>query len=165
MIHQQRAHERICFERLMASLENKNIPSQQLLFPQNISFSASDFQVVQSLMPQLREMGFDIDEFGTHEVVVNGIPLTLESNDIQVVLDQLIENEKDFRGNEKEDHLQKMAQILAKVSAIKIGKKMEQEEMHHLVDELFACSSPYVSLNGKPVIINLNLEDIDKSFN
>ncbi len=165
MIHQQRAHERICYERLMESLESKNIPSQQLLFPQNLNFSAADFQIVESLMPQLREMGFDIDEFGNHEVVVNGIPLVLESSDIRLVLEQLIENEKDFRGNKKEDHLGKMAQVLAKVSAIKIGKKMEQEEMHHLVDELFACSSPYVSLAGKPVIVNLHLEDIDKSFN
>ncbi|MEQ9262825.1 MAG: DNA mismatch repair endonuclease MutL [Owenweeksia sp.] len=165
MIHQQRAHERISFERLMVSLENKNIPSQQLLFPQNLSFTSSDFQVMQALMPQLREMGFDIDEFGSQEVVVNGIPLALESNNIQLVFEELIENEKDFRGNERQDHLQKMARILAKVSAIKVGKKMEQEEMHHLVDELFACSSPYVSLTGKPVIVNLNLEDIDKSFN
>ena len=54
---------------------------------------------------------------------------------------------------------------MAKVSALKTGKKMEQREMQQLVDELFACLSPNISLGGKAVIVNLGLADIDKSFN
>lgn len=165
MIHLQRAHERILFEKFSESLQNRNIASQQLLFPQNISFSPSDFELIKNIMPQLREMGFDVDEFGRSELIINGIPLALEASSLNSVFEKLLEDQKDFKGLDKDEHTQRIAQIMAKVSAIKIGKKMEQQEMRHLIDELFACSSPYVSLNGKAVIINLNLEDIDKSFN
>lgn len=165
VIHQQRAHERIMYERFLNALESKNIPSQQLLFPQNINFASGDFQIVQALMPRLREMGFDLDEFGKNEVIINGIPLALENQDITTVFESLIEGEKDFKSDNEKSHLDNIARTMAKVSAIKIGKKLERDEMHHLVDELFACTSPYVNPAGKAVIVNLNLEDIDKSFN
>lgn len=165
MIHQQRAHERILFERIAQSLENKNIPSQQLLFPQNINFSASDYQMILELLPSLREVGFDIDEFGQNEVIINGIPLYLDSNLVKDVLERLLEDEKDYKtGGASQTH-ETLASTLAKVSAIKTGTTLNPQEMRKLVDELFACQMPYVSLGGKPVVVNLNLEDIDKSFN
>ncbi|WP_417592070.1 DNA mismatch repair endonuclease MutL [Owenweeksia hongkongensis] len=165
MIHQQRAHERILFERIFQSLENKNIPSQQLLFPQNISFSSSDYQLIISLLPSLREVGFDIDEFGQNEVIINGIPLYLDSNLVKDVLERLLEDEKDHKSDGASKTHELMATTLAKVSAIKTGSPLNTQEMHKLVDELFACEMPYVSLAGRPVVVNLNLEDIDKSFN
>ncbi len=164
VIHQQRAHERILFEKVLHSLENKHVPSQQLLFPQNISFNAADFPLIQNLLPTLREVGFDIDEFGSNEVIVNGIPLYLESGMLQSALEQLLEDEKDHKTTTPEETKQLMATTLSRVSAIKTGSRLSQHEMRNLVDELFACASPYVSLNGKPVVVNLNLEDLDKSF-
>lgn len=164
MIHQQRAHERVLFEKLLQALENKNIPSQQLLFPQNLSFSASDFQLMQNLLPSLREIGFDIDEFGQNEVIVNGIPLYLDSNLLKDVLEQLLEDEKDHKSRSANKSHETLAATLAKVSGIKTGTTLNGQEMQKLVDELFACEQPYVSLGGKPVVVNLNLEDIDKSF-
>ena len=164
MIHQQRAHERVLFEKLLQALENKNIPSQQLLFPQNLSFSASDFQLMQNLLPSLREIGFDIDEFGQNEVIVNGIPLYLDSNLLKDVLEQLLEDEKDHKSRSADKSHETLAATLAKVSGIKTGTTLNGQEMQKLVDELFACEQPYVSLGGKPVVVNLNLEDIDKSF-
>ena len=165
MIHQQRAHERILFERLFQSLENKNIPSQQLLFPQNISFTSGDFEILKTLLPSLREIGFDLDEFGKNEVIVNGIPLYLEGKGIQNVLEQLLEDEKDHKTEGVSKSHESLATSLAKVSCIKAGTTLSLAEMRKLMDELFACKQPYVGLNGKPIVVNLNLEDIDKSFN
>lgn len=164
VIHQQRAHERILFEKLYQSLENKNVPSQQLLFPQNISFTPADFQLMQNLLPSLREVGFDIDEFGKNELIVNGIPLYLDANLVQSALEQLLEDEKDHKNHSGENSHKAMAKTLSKVSGIKTGIRLGQEEMSGLIDELFACKSPYVSIGGKPVVVNLNLDDIDKSF-
>ncbi len=165
MIHQQRAHERILFERLFQSLENKNIPSQQLLFPQNINFTSGDFEILKTLLPSLREIGFDLDEFGKNEVIVNGIPLYLEGNGVQNVLEQLLEDEKDHKTEGVSQSHESLAKSLAKVSCIKTGATLNLAEMRKLMDELFACKQPYVGLNGKPIVVNLNLDDIDKSFN
>lgn len=165
VIHQQRAHERILFEKVLHSLKNKHVPSQQLLFPQNISFPSADFPLMQNLLPSLREVGFDIDEFGKNEVIVNGIPLYLEAPLLQSALEQLLEDEKDHKSSGGDQAKKAMATTLARVSSIKGGTPLSQPEMTHLIDELFACASPYVSLNGKPVVVNLNLDDLDKSFN
>ncbi len=164
MIHQQRAHQRILFERLLQSLENKNIPSQQLLFPQNINFTPGDFEIIKTLLPSLREIGFDLDEFGKNEVIVNGIPLYLDSNRLNDVLEQLLEDEKDHKTQSATQSHEGLATTLARVSSTKTGTPLNQQEMRKLMDELFACKQPYVSLNGKPIVVNLNLEDIDKSF-
>lgn len=165
MIHQQRAHERILFEKLFQSLENKNIPSQQLLFPQNLSFTVSDFEILKTLLPALREIGFDLDEFGKNELIVNGIPLYLDGNSLKDVLEQLLEDEKDHKSGGISKSHENLATSLAKASSIKSGSSLELEAMRKLMDELFACQQPYVALNGKPIVVNLNLEDLDKSFN
>lgn len=164
VIHQQRAHERIVFEQLIKSLESKSIPSQQLLFPQNMSFSPSDFILMQALMPKLQEIGFDMDKFGKNEVIINGIPLYLDAAQLEKVLEQLVESEKNHQ-KDKTDQYEEVAKVVARVSSIKTGHQMNQEEMQHLVDELFACQSPYFSIYGKPIVVNLQLEDLDKSFN
>lgn len=165
VIHQQRAHERILFERIVAANKSNNIPSQQLLFPQNLSFNASDYALLEELMPLLRELGFDLDKFGKNELVIHGVPLYLENASLERIFDELLENEKNHQAQGKDEQTEKMAQIMAKVAAIKTGTDIEQGAMAHLVDELFACESPYVGLSGKAVVVNLNIGDIDKSFN
>lgn len=165
MIHIQRAHERILFEGFSASLASHSSASQQLLFPQTLSFSSSDFSLIQSLLPKLSSLGFDVDEFGKNEVIVNGIPLEMEESSLNSVFEELIENEKNFKSSPEELQLEFIAKILAKVSAFKTGKKMEQREMQHLVDELFACASPNISVGGKAIIVTHGATDIDKSFN
>jgi DNA mismatch repair protein MutL len=164
MVHQQRAHERILFERILTSLSNHNVPSQQLLFPQNLTFSAADYALLQELFPSLREMGFDIDPFGHHEVVINGVPLYLEESKVTEALEHIIEQEKNHQTNDRENQQRAFALSMAKVSAIKVGQVLSQKEMSALVDELFATNAPYVSVQGKPTIANLNLSDLDKSF-
>ena len=110
MVHIQRAHERILFEHFLAAIQNHSSASQQLLFPQNISFTPSDFEIVKSLMPKLGSMGFDIDEFGKNEVIINGIPLEMEESSIKGVFENLIENEKDFRDGGEKDQLDNICQ-------------------------------------------------------
>ena len=165
LIHQQRAHQKILYERIYNSIVNQQAASQQLLFPQNIQFSAQDFEVLKSLLPLLRELGFDMDEFGKNEFLVNGIPLYLQESSVQQTLESFVEEEKSFQKLDKESQSEKMAEIMSKVAGTKSGTKLEQEEMTNLVDELFACSSPYFSSAGKPIVVNLEMEDIDKSFN
>jgi DNA mismatch repair protein MutL len=164
LIHQQRAHEKIIFERITRALSNQNIPIQQLLFPQQLSFKPADFSLLENILPSLTQLGFDIDLFGSNEIIVQGVPLYLENNPLPPIFEQLIEDEKNQKTTNKKEQAEKMARVMAKVAAIGTGTVLEQTSISKLVDELFACQSPYVSLNGKAVVVNLNLRDIDKSF-
>lgn len=164
LIHQARAHQRILFEKIMASLENHQVAAQQLLFPTQVSFTAGDYNQIKDLLPALREMGFDLDEFGQNELIVHGIPLFLENPNLEEMLHQILEEYKNFNVNGKEELQEKMAAEMAKVAALKVGTVLEPSAMAHLVDELFACSAPYHSPDGKPTIINLAISDLDKTF-
>lgn len=164
LIHQGRAHQRILFEKILDSLQNQQVASQQLLFPQQIGFSPSDYSLMTELLGPLREMGFDLDEFGQNELIVHGVPLYLEDQALAELFQQILESSKDFNPSSKGDLSEKMAKSMAKLAALKVGTVLEQEAMAHLVDELFACSAPYHSPDGKPTIINLALGDLDKTF-
>jgi DNA mismatch repair protein MutL len=164
LIHQSRAHQRILFEKIIRSFKNQQVAAQQLLFPEQVAFNAADYTQIKELMPTLREMGFDLDEFGQNQLIIHGIPLYLENPNLEELLHKILEGVKDFNNATKEDLQEKMAARMAKVAALKGGIVLEPQAMAHLVDELFACESPYYNPDGKPTIINLAASDLDKTF-
>ena len=74
IIDQHAAHERVLYERAMTSFENTVPVSQQLLFPQTITFSASEYAAIKELLPYLSKLGFDMKLFGKNTIVIDGIP-------------------------------------------------------------------------------------------
>lgn len=165
LIDQQAAHERILYERFLEQLENRQGASQQTLFPQTVSLSSPDFELVKALLPDIQALGFQIREFGRNTVVVEGIPADLGNNISEVeMLEHLIEG---FKNNQSELKLSKrdnLARSLAKNAAIKTGTGLSAVEMNLMVDELFACNMPNASLNGKPVIVTITLEELIQKF-
>ena len=88
---------------------------------------------------------------------------TKEQN-IKKIIEGLLEQ---FKLNESELKLKKrenLAISMARSASIKTGKKLAEDEMSVLVDQLFACDMPYSSPNGKTTIITLNLEDLNQQF-
>ena len=164
LIDQQSAHERILYERFLLQLENHSGVSQQTLFPQSISMSTSDFELLKSLLTDVRALGFDIREFGKNTVIVEGIPAELTKASENEMLEKLLEG---FKNNQLALKLNKhdnLARTLAKNAAVKPGTRFLLEEMNQLIDQLFACKMPNVSLSGKPVIITYTLEELFQKF-
>lgn len=164
LIDQQAAHERILYERFLIQLENHTGVSQQTLFPQSISMSTSDFELLKSLLTDVRALGFDIREFGKNTVIVDGVPAELTKGGENEMLEKLLEG---FKNNQLALKLNKhdnLARALAKNAAVNPGTRFSLEEMNQLIDQLFACQMPNVSLNGKPVIITYALEELFQKF-
>ncbi len=164
LIDQQAAHERILYERFLIQLENHSGVSQQTLFPQSISMSTSDFELLKSLFQDVRALGFDIREFGKNTVVVEGIPAELTKASENEMLEKLLEGFKNNQSALKLDKHDNLARTLAKNAAVNPGTKFSLEEMNQLTDQLFACQMPNVSLAGKPVIITYTLEELFQKF-
>jgi DNA mismatch repair protein MutL len=164
IIHQQRAHERILYEQRLAALnENKSL-SQQELFPQKIELSSKEFSTFKEIEEEIKILGFDIRELGNNTIVVYGIPAESESNDLKKLIEHII---ADYEQNESElkvPKTEKIARSLARSMAIKTGKKLSVVEMNDLTDKLFACNTPYYSPSGKPVIITVPIDELDKRF-
>ncbi|WP_028298433.1 DNA mismatch repair endonuclease MutL [Olivibacter sitiensis] len=165
LIDQQAAHERILFERFLQQLESRQGASQQSLFPQTISLQAADFELIKDLLPDIQSLGFQIREFGRHTFVVEGIPADLSSGISEAqVLEQLLEAYKNNQSELKIDKRENLARSLARNAAIKSGTYLSPEEMSDLVDKLFACTSPNISLSGKPIIVTFTMKDLLEKF-
>lgn len=94
IIDQQRAHERILFERFMNIFSDQQGYSQQLLFPQPINLSPLDTELVKDLMPYLKHIGFDIDEFGKNSFIINGTPTNFPEKNINDLIEKVLDNYK-----------------------------------------------------------------------
>lgn len=165
LIDQQAAHERILYERFIEQLENRQGASQQSLFPKTLSLNAGDFSLALDLLPDIEALGFRIRQFGRNTLVVEGIPAEITSGIVEEqLLEQLIEGYKNNHALLKFNKRDTLARTLARNAAIKTGTTLSQEEMNMLIDQLFACRTPDVSLQGKPVILTFTLEEILQKF-
>ncbi len=165
VIHQHLAHQRILYEGLLKNMTVKEAISQQLLFPLKLNFSKPDLAIIKSIQEQLEHTGFSFSSFEKNILEISGIPVSVSENEINSVLEQLISdinNELPDAGFSQNDLL---AKSLAKSLAIKTGAQLTTEEQEHLIHQLFACKEPMVSPTNKPILMTLDVSDIDKKFN
>ena len=166
LIDQQAAHERILYERFLLHLEDRKGASQQSLFPQTVTLNPADFELAKSLLDDIRSLGFDIREFGKNTLIIEGIPVDLGSANINEaqLLEHLIEGFKNSQQDLKLNKRDALARSMARNSAIKAGKALNQQEMNSLIEELFACKTPNFSINGKPAIQTITLNELAQKF-
>lgn len=162
LVDQQRAHERILYERFLSQLQGSQSSSQQLLFPLTFYFQPSDAELLKSLMPELRKIGFDIESAGQNNFAVNGLPAGFRENDAGELLEQLVSDLRQSQGANPESHLIEMAAALARNQAVRNGTLFSAEEIKNIFDSLFACNVPHVSPDGRLTLKMLNADDLDK---
>jgi len=163
VIHQQLAHERILFENYLERFQKGKSPSQQLLFPIQLHFSVTDSEIIKELLPDLKKIGFDLEQFSQQNYVANGAPLEVQESQIQTLLEQIIENHKALKHFDQDRNIN-FAKSLARQLAIKTGKRLKTEEMTRLINELFACQIPDKSPGGQTIIKIINTEELDEKF-
>lgn len=164
IVDQHVAHERILYERAVQNLENALPSSQQLLFPQTVALSPTEYALVKEILPDLRKLGFDLKLFGKNTVVIEGIPSDVRvGNEGRILLDLLDEIQRNEH-NAKIDARDNLAKSFACKAAIKAGDKLKPDEMINLIDHLFATKMPYVCPHGRPVVLKITLDELDKRF-
>lgn len=164
IIDQKKAHERILFEKFMFSLESNSVMSQRTLFPKTIELGPKEHGILMEIINDMQLLGFDIEDAGNYSIKVNGLPADSSNQEPEQIIDKFINeylnSEIDLKTRAKE----KIAQSLAKASAISSSQALTIEEMGELVDLLFACSMPNFSPFGKKIISILKTEEIEKRF-
>jgi len=164
VIDQKRAHERILYERLLEVLKSESVASQQLLFPQTIEMNPADAAILLNILPELYSLGFDIREFGNNTFIISGTPGVLDVHEPGIIVEKLVEEYKTSPVDAQAKAKEQIARSLAKASAIDYGTELKQEEIIHIIDNLFACATPNFSPDGKKVITIVPITDIEKSF-
>jgi len=164
IIDQKRAHQRIVFEKIVKNLALHESLTQQQLFPINIELSSADARSLKGILEEVRLMGIHIEPFGKNNFIVQGLAPYIEESSVKEVIDEVLEEFKQSGGLGVSKRQEKLARAMARKSSIKHGTVLQPEEMTQLIDELFACDLPYSAPNGKPTLITLTLDELDKRF-
>jgi DNA mismatch repair protein MutL len=164
IIDQHVAHERILYEKGLHALQHSSPFSQQLLFTHSFRVTPGDFSLLEELLPDLRAMGFVISLSAPNFVNVEAVPQDVRVGKEESILEEMIEQYKEYDASGVFDERHNIAASYGCRAAIKAGDKLSPQEIQSLIDQLFATSNPYVCPHGRPVIIKLSLEDLDKRF-
>jgi DNA mismatch repair protein MutL len=164
IIDQNRAHQRILYENLLKQLTSKAATTQQLLFPLQLGFSATDMDILSQLKPDLEYAGFEFSELKHDELVITGVPVGIPESEVSIVLEQLISDVENDVPDQNFSASDLLAKSMAKSLAIKTGKTLNTEEQEHILNSLFACKEPSVSPTNKTTFITLGVDDIEKKF-
>ena len=164
LIDQHRAHIRVLFDRYMMQIRQKQGMSQGVLFPEILQLPVSEAAVLQSIMDDLSAVGFELSDLGGGSYAINGIPAGIEGlNPVELVRSML--HTAMEKGSDVKEEIQSiLALTLSRAAAIVYGQVLSNEEMVHLVDNLFACVAPNYTPDGKVVLSTIKEEEIEKLF-
>lgn len=164
LIDQHAAHERVLFERLMAQHETKNIPAQALLAPEVVTLPPQSAQMLTEQLPFLNHFGFEVEEFGTNTFQVRAMPVLFSGGDPAFALRALVE---DFEEDETPLQAEVEARLAARVCkrlAVKGGQTLTGDEQRSLLNDLEACQSPRTCPHGRPTMIHLSVDMLERQF-
>ena len=164
LIHQQRAHERVRFEKLQEADTLQPIASQRSMFPATIELSGADAALFEELLPELASLGYLIEPFGKNTYVVQGTPADMESGAEQQIIDQLLEQYKQLVQELKLPRKESLIRALAKQQAIRGGQKLTEREMRELVQDLLQCKQGNVNPDGHPTYLEFRSDQLNKIF-
>ncbi|WP_431122208.1 DNA mismatch repair endonuclease MutL [Flagellimonas flava] len=165
VVHQNRAHERILFEKFLGEITVKEGVSQQLLFPLELSFSKQDLGVLTEVRESLYNVGFAFEDLDQETVKVTGVPIMVSESGIGTVLDRLIADYKEGYQEGSISQAELLAEALSRNLAVKTGEVLDHESQLALVNNLFGCKEPTLSPRQKQIYTIISEGDIDKKLN
>ena len=163
MIHQHRAHTCVLYKVLLEQLANQKAATQPLLFPEIIELTNDDLNTFELLIPELRSVGFELEQFSPYAYSIIAVPALLGQKNATDAILQVIHSVQDSEHSAQQKWQEMVALSLAEQMAIPQGKILTELEMRNLIERLQQTSSRYLP-NGKTISSLLSHEEIQKRF-
>lgn len=164
LVDQQLAHQRILYERF-EQVTSTPISIQKCLLPQTFELPPSDAILLLGMLPDLLELGYEVEEFGKNSFILQGIPADVKQGNEISSIEKILEAFKHASSDVRLDKRERLIRTLAMQRAIQHGKKLSEREMERLMQDLFVCEQPQLSPTGKKVFAKLSSHDIDVLIN
>lgn len=164
LIDQHAAHERILFEKLMLQHDQKNIPAQVLLQPAIVQMPPAQANLLSGQLTVLEHFGFQVEPFGPNTFQVRAVPVLFGGGDPAAALRAIVE---DFEEDETPLQNEVEARLAARVCkrlAIKAGQVLSLEEQRALLTDLEACDAPRTCPHGRPTMIHISVDMLERQF-
>lgn len=164
IIDQHAAHEKVLYEKITSSLKSREYTSQLLNPPTIITLTVQEEEIFKQYKGQFEEIGFEIEHFGGKEYCINAVPDNLFGIAREGIFIEMLDSlSNEIKTVNKELVLQKIASMSCK-AAVKGNHAMSFAEASHLIEQLLELENPYNCPHGRPTIIAMSKQEIEKKF-
>ena len=163
MIDQHAAHEKVLYERTVKTLANKEITSQMVSPPLILTLNMQEAAKLAEYQDYFQELGFESEPFGGKEYAVSAVPANLYGLAEKDLFMELLDDLEYVSGKNTEMILDKIASMSCK-AAVKGNQRLSTAEAKELIEELLTLDNPYNCPHGRPTIISMSKQEIEKKF-
>lgn len=164
IIDQHAAHEKVLYEKTMATLKTRTYTSQMVNPPIILSLGSREEDLLKRNQKVFRDIGFEIEHFGGKEYAVRGVPDNLFSIAKKELLLDMLDNLADDTQVENPDLIYEKVASMSCKAAVKGNHAMSPAEADRLIDELLELENPYACPHGRPTIVSMSKYELEKKF-
>lgn len=158
LIDQHRAHIRILYERYQQQLLQHKSASQKLLFPETLTLSPSEGVILNQILPQLKDIGFDINNDEKGNFILTGVPIQTEGIAPTALINSILADALTGQANAADTMGHTISLAMARKVALPYGQLLNTQEMSTLLEQLFNSSTPNLTPDGTLIMTILNPE-------
>ena len=162
--HQERAHQRILFERFMREMQQSKMPSQRLLFPEAVQFPLEQMLALPSVLPEMEALGFELTNLGGSSYAINAVPAGLEGVNVSQLVSDMVASATECASDISRELHSSLADSMARNAAIVSGQVLSQDEMETMISDLLKCENYRYTPNGQLICYIIPDPDITKQF-
>lgn len=164
LIDQHAAHERVLFEKLLRQQGEAGAGSQVLLEPVTVETAASEAATLREHLDVLRRLGFEVEDFGPNAFRVRAVPPLLSALPAGSALRAVVEDFEEDEAPLADVVEARVAARVCKRAAVKAGQVLSLAEQEQLVRDLEACALPRSCPHGRPTMIHLSVDHLERQF-
>jgi len=165
LIDQHAAHERINFDTVIKAMETDKAPQQGLLMPEIIHLSPNQSAITNERIPELKKAGFNIESFGSDSFKIDSVPGFITLNALDSLFADLANDFLEIGKSTRVEEIRKrMALVLVCRTSVKFNQKLSIQEMQALIDQLMITSTPWTCPHGRPTMIVIPFDELEKRF-
>ena len=164
IIDQHAAHEKVLYEKTMATLKTKEFSSQQLSPPAILSLTMQEEEILKKYLNEFEKLGYAVEHFGGREYAVCAVPANVFGVDVKQLFMEMLGDLEKVSGKLTPDIILHRVATMSCKAAIKGNQKITKEEMEQLFDDLMKLENPYNCPHGRPTIISMTKYEIEKKF-
>lgn len=164
IIDQHAAHEKVNYERMIGSLRNHTMTSQELMPPVIVSLSAKEIDSAEKIRDEMEAIGYRYESFGGKEYMISAMPGNLPDIDLKSLFINIVSEASQWNNKFTSDMIEERIATMSCKASIKGNQFISRDEAYALFDELLSLDEPYHCPHGRPTMIAVSREDLDKLF-
>ncbi len=164
MIDQHAAHEKVLYEEMMRNFKNRESYSQMISPPILLTLSMQEEALLDRYMDDFEKLGFSIEPFGGKEYAVRAVPANLYGLNAEDLLAEMVDELGSLTEKDTPDLVAEKIASMSCKAAVKGNHRLSRAEMEQLIDDLLKLENPYFCPHGRPVIVSMSRQEIEKKF-